>query len=219
METGASDRGRSRLELGVLVALAGLAVAALIGFVAVFDADGVAGAFGTGFGISVVIALGGATLASALACLARGTAELPALAGIAVSVLAMDLLALAIWLDIESEAYGKLTGLAFVWSFFGLVGLGLVLVVRRPATNLARALYVAALMAAVWAGVVATALVLSAGEDEVGISVATVPFAGSADEDLLRLLGAFLVLLASLWYAALAASRLDRPQPALERSA
>ena len=36
----------------------------------------------------------------------------------------------------------------------------------------------------------------------------------SADEELLRLLGALLVLLAALWFATLAASRLERPVPA-----
>ena len=56
--------------------------------------------------------------------------------------LAIDLLVLAVWLEIDSEAYGKVAGVAFVWTFFGLIALGLTLAVGAPA-ELARALYAA----------------------------------------------------------------------------
>jgi hypothetical protein len=71
-------------------------------------------------------------------------------------------------------------------------------------------MYLGALMAAVWGAVVSTALVLSAGDAGV-VGGASVPFAGAADDELLRLLGAFLVLNAALWFGALASSRLERP--------
>lgn len=205
-----SPPARSPLEVGVAITLAGLGIAAVVGFIAVFDAGGVTAGFGTGFGISLAILLGGGTLACALACLARGRAELAALGGIVAASLAVDLLVLAVWLDIDDEGYGKLTGFAFVWSFFGLVALGLMLAVGRPASPLARGLYLGALTAAVLGAVISSALVLSAGDAGV-VGGATVPFAGAADDQLLRLLGAFLVLNASLWFGALASSRLERP--------
>jgi hypothetical protein len=201
---------RSPLEIGVAITLAGLGVAAVVGFIAVFDAGDVTSGFGTGFGISLAILLAGGTLACALACLARGRAELAALGGIVAASLAMDLLVLAVWLDIDDEGYGKLTGLAFVWSFFALVALALMLAVGHPASPLARGMYLGALMATVWGAVVSTALVLSAGDAGV-VGGASVPFAGAADDELLRLLGAFLVLNAALWFGALASSRLERP--------
>jgi hypothetical protein len=53
------------------------------------------------------------------------------------AALAVDLFALAIWLEIDSEAYWKVTGVAFVWSPFGLTILGLSLAVH-PRDALAR---------------------------------------------------------------------------------
>lgn len=211
--------GRTPLEVGVLIALATLGVAAVAGTIAVLTADDVASGFGRGFGIAAAIFLTGATLACALASLARGQLEIVSLTSILVAGIAIDLLVLAVWLDIESEAYGKTAGVAFVWSFFALLVLGLTLAVGAT-RRLARSLYVGAVGMSVLAGLIAAWLVVSAGTDE-GAAVAPESVPGSTafgvasdalvgNDDLLRALGAALVLLASLWFAALAASRLER---------
>jgi hypothetical protein len=212
--------GRTPLELGALVALATLAIAAVLGTVAVLTADEVASSFGRGLGVAVAIFLTGATLACALACLAREQLTLVSLSSILVAGLAIDLLVLAIVLDIESDAYGKVVGVAFVWSFFALVALGLTVAVGET-RRLARSLYVGAVGMCVLAGLTSSWLVVTSGDDS---DVVLIPDTGTAfgvptdtlvgDDDLLRALGASLVLLAALWFGALAASRLERgPEP------
>ena len=191
---------------------------AAVGFgnlVAVVEAESVASGFARGFGIAFAILLAGGTIAAAVACLARRRAEIVALAAIAAAGLSIDLLILAVWLDIDDEGYGKLTGLTFVWSFFALVVLGLVLAVGSP-QGLARALSLGTIGIAVVGALVSTWLILTAGDGDVGIVAggAPVPFTGAAEDELLRLLGASLVLLAALWFATLAASRLESPLPA-----
>jgi hypothetical protein len=124
--------------------------------------------------------------------------------------LAVNLFALATWLEIDSEVYGKVTGTVFVWALFGLVILGLSLAVH-PRDALARSLYFAALGASLLAGVLATVLIVDAGGDGVGFySTGPVPIAPFGNESVLRPLGATLVLLAALWFGALAASRVER---------
>lgn len=194
----------------MLTALAALGFAAVVGLIAVLDADNVAAGFGTGLGIALFIFLTGSTIAAALACLARGRLELAALSSIVAAGLAMDLLVLAVWLEIEEEGYAKLAGVAFVWSFFALVVLGLALAVGLT-ERLARFLYVSAVGVAVLAGLISTWLVLTAGgDDAVGVAPedGLVPYAAIGDDDLLQALGAALVVLAALWFGALAASRL-----------
>jgi hypothetical protein len=200
----------SRLDVGIIVVLVSMAVAALIGLIAVFDADSDIGAAGTGFGIALLIFETGATAACALACLARGRLEALSLGALVVAGLAVDLFALAIWLEIDSEAYGKVTGVAFVWALFGLVILGLSLAVQ-PRDALARWLYLAAIGASLLAGVLATVLIVDAGGNGVGFySTGPVPIAPFGNESVLRPLGATLVVLAALWFGALAASRVSR---------
>ena len=213
MSEASVRRPRSPLELGVALALAALGLAALAGLVAVFEADSVASGFTTGFGIAFAILLAGGTIAAAVACLARGRAEAVALAAIAAAGLAVDLLVLAVWLDIDDEGYGKLAGLAFAWSFFALVVLALMLAVEAP-RGLARGLFLATAGIAAAGGLVSSWLILTAGSSDLGVTVGTVGVPGAADEELLRVLGALLVLLAALWFATLAASRLERPVPA-----
>jgi hypothetical protein len=116
---------------------------------------------------------------------------------------------LAIWLEIDSEAYGKLVGIAFVWALFGLLILGLSLAVR-PLDTLARSLYLGAVGASLLAGVLATVLIIDAGGGEVVASASPVPIQSFADESLLRPLAAVFVVLSALWFAALAASRVER---------
>ena len=208
------EQGRSLLEIGGLVTLVGMAIAAIVGVIAVIDAGSRSGGFGIGFGIAALVFLVGATVACALACLARGRMEIVSLVVLTAASLALDLLVLAIWLDIENEAYAKLTGIGFVWTVFGLVGLGLVLAVGRP-ERLALALSTGALASTVAGGLIATVLVLRAG----GADVAGVPQVGTVpvdDDALLQLLGAMLVLLAAFWFGALAASRL--PDQTLKRT-
>ena len=126
MSEASRTQPRTPLEIGVTFALAALGVAALVGLVAVFDAESVTSGFGNAF----AILLAGGTIAAGVACLARRRAETVALAAIAAA----------------------------------------------------------------------------------GLAVATpVPLTGAADDELLRLLGASLVLLAALWFGTLTASRLERP--------
>lgn len=186
-----------------------LGFAAVIGVIAVIDADEVAAAFGTGLGIAFFIFLTGATLAVALACLRRDRAEIVALLTIAATGLAMDMVVLAVWLDIENEEYAKIAGVALVWSLYALIALGLVLAVGI-ARSLSRPLYLGAMVVAVIAGLITAWFVISASEDEIA-SPGLVPGGVLEDDSLLRALGAALVLLAALWFGTLAASRLEKP--------
>jgi hypothetical protein len=199
----------SRLDLGIMIVLVSMAVAGLIGLIAVFDADSDIGAAGTGFGIALLIFETGATAACALACLVRRRLEALSLGALLTAGLAVDLFVLAIWLEIHSEAYGKVTGVAFVWALLGLVILGLGLAVQ-PRDALARWLYLGAIGASLVAGLFATVLILDAGGNGVVASAGPVPVTQFGNESVLRPLGASLVLLAALWFGALAASRVER---------
>ena len=161
-ETPAPVADRSPLRVGVLMTLASLAFAALIGVIAVFDAGSTGSGFGTGFGIAVTIFIVGGTIACALACLVQGRSEILALGALAASVLAIDLVALAVWREIDDETYGKITAIASVWSVFGVVMLGLALAVR-PREQLTRALFLGAMIAAAAAALIATWLITPAG--------------------------------------------------------
>ena len=198
---------RSPVRIGAFMALAALGFAALIGVIAVADAESVGSAVGVGAGAAVTVFTAGGTIACALACLVRRRTEILALGSIAVSALAIDLFVLAIWREIDDETYGKITTIAFVWTIFGLLMLGLTLAVR-PREQLARALYLGAMVATGVAGLIATWLIASTGGDVTPLS----PFglASIADESLLRPLAVALVLLSTLWFGALAASRLER---------
>jgi hypothetical protein len=91
------------------------------------------------------------------------------------------------------------------------VALGLVLAIDSP-RGLARGLYLGTLGVAVVGGLVSSWLILTGGESDIGVTVGNpLGFPGVGDDELLRLLGASLVLLAALWFATLAASRLERP--------
>jgi hypothetical protein len=199
----------SRLDIGIMIVLVSMAVAGLIGLIAVFDADNGIGAAGTGFGIALLIFETGATAACALACLVRRRLEALALGALVAAGLAVDLFALAIWLEIHSEAYGKVTGIAFVWAFVGLVVLGLSLA-AQPRDALARWLYLGAIGASLLAGLFATVLIVDAGGRGVVASAGPVPVTQFGNESVLRPLGAALVVLAALWFGALAASRVER---------
>ena len=150
------------LRLAALFTLATQGFAAVVGLIAVIDADAVQSAVAVGVGVALTVFAAGATIVCGLACLARGRLELPALAGVLIAGIAVDLLALAIWLEIDSEAYGKVAGIAFVWTFFALIVLGLTLAVA-PSGDLARGLYLGAVATASVAGLIATWLVATAG--------------------------------------------------------
>ena len=199
----------TRLDIGIVIVLITVGFAGVIGLIAVVDADSDVGAVGIGFGLALLIFQAGGTIACALACLARRRMEALSIGALLAAGLALDLFALAIWLEIDSETYGKLVGIAFVWALFGLVMLGLSLAVQ-PRDSLARPLYLAALGAALLAGVIATVLIIDTSGDVVPGSPASV--GTFTDESLLRPLAAVLVVLAALWFAALAASRVDRTE-------
>jgi hypothetical protein len=193
----------------MLVVLVSMAVAGLVGLIAVLDAGSDIGAVGTGFGLAILVFQTGGTVACALACLARRRLEALSIASLVAAGLAVDLFALAVWLGIDSEAYGKLVVIAFVWALFGLVILGLSLAVQ-PRDALARWLYFGAVGAALLAGVLATVLVVDAGGDGVVVATAPVPVGQFANGSLLRSLSAVVVVLSALWFGALAASRVEK---------
>jgi hypothetical protein len=199
----------SRLDVGIMIVLVSMAVAGLIGLIAVLDADSDIGAVGIGFGIAVLIFQTGGTVACALACLARRRLEALSLAALVAAGLAVDLFALAIWLEIDSEAYGKVTGIAFVWALFGLLILGLSLA-AQPRDALARWLYLGAVGASLLAGLLATVLIVDAGGTDVVPSAGPVPI-DLTDNSVLRPLAAVMVVVAALWFGALAASRVEKP--------
>lgn len=206
---------RSLLEIGALIVLAALAFAAVVGVIAVIDAGSRPEGFGVGLGIASLIFITGATIACGVACLGRGRIPVVALAAVVAACVSIDLIVLGIWLDIQSDAYLKTTGVAFVWSFFGLVVLTLALAVVAP-ERLALALYTGAVSAAVVGGLISTWLVLTAGGDD--LEAGATPFGPLpvGDEALLQVLGAMLVLMAAFWFGALAASRL--PDQTLKRT-
>lgn len=199
---------RSLLEIGALLTLGALAFAAVVGVIAVLDAGSRAAGFGVGLGIAVLIFIAGATIACALACLARGRMELVAIVGLAAACISIDLLILAVWLEIENEAYAKVTGVGFVWSFFALVILGLALAVAA-ARDLAFVLYACAVAATGAAALVSTWLVVTAGTEDVPVTTSPAGLL-PGDDGLLQALGAIFVLLAAFWFGALAAGRLER---------
>jgi len=197
----------SPLRIGAFMTFATLGFAALIGLIAVFDASSRGSAVGIGAGIAVMIFIVGGTIACGLACLVRRRSELLALGALAASGLAIDLFSLAIWQEIDDETYGKFAAIAFVWTLVGLLMLGLTLAVRAR-EQLARALYVGAMIASGVAGLIASWLIATAG-GPVGLA-SPVGLETITDESLLRPLAATLVLLSALWFAALAASRLEQ---------
>ena len=199
----------SRLDSGVLIVLVAMAIAGVVGLIAVLDANSDVAAVGVGFGVAYVIFLAGGTIACALACLARRRLEALSLGALVASGIGVDLLVLAIWLDIDSEAYVKLAGIAFVATVFGLIVLGLSLACQ-PRDSLARTLYLGAVGASLVGSGLAALLVLTTGGEDFGPTVAAVPVP-LGNGDLLRPLAATLVVLAALWFAALAASRVERP--------
>jgi hypothetical protein len=199
----------TRLDIGIMIVLVSMGVGGVMGLIAVLDAGSDIAAIGIGFGIALLIFQAGGTIACALACLARGRLEVVSIGALVAAGLAVDMLVLAVWLEIENETYGKLVGIAFVWALFGLLILGLTLAVQ-PRDSLARSLYIAAVGASLLAAVLATVLIIDTGGEDVVASASPVPIGSFADETLLRPLAAVLVVLAALWFSALAASRVER---------
>jgi hypothetical protein len=201
---------RSRHEVGALAALVAFGIAGLLGLIAVLDTDDAAGGFAFAFASGWIVFLTGGATVCALACLARGRAERIALASILITGIALDLLVLAIWLEIDDEWYGKTIAVGLVWSFLGLIAFGLVLAVTDPG-RFARWPFYGALGAAVLAGLVSTYLVVTAGTgDPTGFYVAFGTPIDIGSDELLRVLGAAVVLLASLWFCAVAAHRYEQ---------
>lgn len=208
----------SLLEIGGLITLLALAFAAIVGVIAVVDTDSRPAGFGVGIGIAILIFFAGATIACALACLVRHRMEPVALGALVAACLSVDLIVLAIWLDIDNEAYAKTAGVVTVWSFFALVVLGLAIAVTTP-QRLALALYTGAVTAAIVSGLISTWLIVTAEDEETSFAGEGSPFTDAlpiGNDALLQVLGAMLVLLAAFWFGALAASRL--PDQTLKRT-
>ncbi len=194
----------SPLRLGVLISLATLAFAGVVGVIAVLASDGLGAGVTDGAGIALFVFLGGTTTACALACLVRGRMRPLALIGLCASGLAVDMGTLEIWQSISSEAYGKSAAVSTAWALFALIALGLTLAVGET-TGPARLLYLASVVATGAGAIIAAWLILTAGNS------ITNPGSVLGDDTLpLRLLGVSLVVLAVTWFAALAATRIDR---------
>src|SRR5262249_55954733 len=114
------------------------------------------------------------------------------------------------------ETYSKIVAIAYLWSFFALIALGLTLAIQ-PLDALGRRLYVAAVGASILGGLIATVLVGSTGSEDVVPSASPIPVSTFGNDNLLRPLAAVLVLVASLWFATLAATRVERPPPDVTR--
>jgi hypothetical protein len=208
----------SLLEIGGLTTLVALAFAAIVGVIAVVDTDSRPAGFGVGIGIAILIFFAGATIACALSCLVRQRMERVALGALVAACLSIDLIVLAIWLDIDNEAYAKTAGVVSVWSFFALVVLSLALAVATP-QRLSLALYTGAVTAAVVSAFLSTWLIVTAENEETAFGGQGSSFADAlpiGNDALLQVLGAMLVLLAAFWFGALAASRL--PDQTLKRT-
>lgn len=136
--------------------------AALVGVIAIADADSVGSAVGVGAGAAVTVFTAGGTIACAI---------------------------------------------AFVWTILALLMLGLALAVH-PREQLTGALYLGAMVAALFPGLISTWLLASTGGEVTSLS--PIGFSSIAHESLLRPLAVALVLLSTLWFGALAASRLER---------
>jgi hypothetical protein len=205
-------RARTPLEAGVFLTLSTLGFGTVVGLIAVLDADSDGSAIAIGVGVALVVFLGGATMAPALACLARRRLELLSLVAILAAGLAIDLFAVGIWRDVDSETYGKVVGILFAWAFFALLVLGLTLAVRTM-NAYARPLYLATLAVSLLAALLTTWLIASSGTENYFPSAGPVPAESLGEEELLRPLGVAFVLLATLWFATLAAGRLEaRPR-------
>ena len=184
-----------------------MAIAGVVGLIAVLDADNGYSALGIGFGIAWTIFLSGGTIACALACLARGR-----LAALSLGTLVAaggrrpsrsGDLARHRGRDVRQARRD-----AFVGALFGLIVLGLTLACQ-PRDALARYLYrrgrcIASRRRAPrgphphdrWRRLQAR-----------GVRPARGLRFGN---DLVRPLAAVLVVLAALWFAALATSRVER---------
>ena len=208
LSTTAGVESRRFLRLGVLVALVTLAIAAAAAIVEVLSVDQSIAAVGQGVLVAFVIFAVGATFATALATLRRGLHGVVSLVAVAVAGIGLDLIVLALWLDIEDDVYGKLTITLLLWAFLLFLVLALALATHGRG-GAARPLFLATAGCAAVAGIALTHLVLD-GRD------ALVNPLGVLDSDLdgaeLRLIGAALVIFSAGWFATLAASRLD-PTP------
>jgi hypothetical protein len=210
-QAAAERQAFTRLDVGMLIVLVAMAIAGVVGLIAVFDADNDISALGVGFGVAWSIFLAGGTIACALACLARGRHEILSIAALGAAGLTVDLVVLGIWLDIDSAPYGKLVGVAFVGAVFGLVVLGLTLACQ-PRDALSRYLYLGAVGTSFLAAAIAWILIVTTGGDDFvssGELFDPVPI-GFTNDSLLRPLAATVVVAAALWFAALAASRVER---------
>ncbi len=154
----------SPLRIGALVSVATLGFAAVVGLVAVVDADDVQSAVGVGVMVGVTTFATGGTIACGLSCLVRHRLEWVSVAALALAGLGLDLLVLAVWQGIDSEAYGKATAIAFVWTLFALLGLGLTIAVGELG-QAARAAYLAAIVSTVAAAAIATWLIVTAARE------------------------------------------------------
>lgn len=195
----------SPLRVGALLALAGLAFYLVVAVIAVLEEDDAGAAVGGGAVLAVVAFALGATVAVGLACLRRERLRLIGLVAVGAAVVALDLIGLAVWLDIGAEWYGKLLLVLVIWAFFLFLVLSLDMATGE-AQNLTRALVLVSSGAFLVAAVVLTRIALTTGDSVLGLDAEGALDVGDAE---LRLLGVALVVGAASWFAGLAASRFE----------
>jgi hypothetical protein len=106
-------------------------------------------------------------------------------------------------------AYVKLRGVAGAWTLFALHIRGLTLA-AQPRDPLGQWLYLGAVAASALAGILASVLILDAGDD-FGAPTTVFNIGSFGNESVLRPLAAVLVVNAALWFGALAATRVEKP--------
>jgi hypothetical protein len=196
----------SPVQLGALAALGSLVVAAGATLISVVTEDSAAASVGQSVTIAFAVFATGAAIVCALACLARGALELISLVAVVVAGVGLDLIAVGVWLDVDSDTYGKIAGTTLVWALVLFLVLSLVLA-AGPLGRWSRPLFVGSSAAFAVVGILSTDLIFR-GEEAIDNPLGTLSDDVSGVE--LRVLGAAAILGASCWLGTLAAERLER---------
>ena len=196
------------LRLGAGATAVALTVAALAAIVTALTKDDASSSVGLSAALVFATFFTGAAFVVALACLARGAIEALALVTLAAAALALDLTAIGVWLETDSEGYGKLVGSALIWSFVLFLVCALALACDR------RRLLVRVCFSVTTGVHIVVALILTELVFRGEGAAITNPLGRVLDGDPsgaeLRMLAIALVLAATLWLGTLAAGRLEQ---------
>jgi hypothetical protein len=141
----------------LLGAAALVSIAALVAIAAILSGD-FGDTEGKIFATLATAFVAGSTVIAGLACLARGTSQRLALAGVAIACFGLVLWSAQIWGEYDDEGYWRLLGLVTAWALALLVTTTNRLLTSSP--RLLRTLYPATAAAASGAALVATVMIL-----------------------------------------------------------